>query len=228
MAKPKLCLGTAQFGQLYGITNQKPAIEEEIAREILIVANSEKIYDLDTAIGYGRSQEIIGKAKAGLAVNITSKIKIGVNKSEEEDIEREWDQDLKEILTKLRIKTLNTLLIHDTENVKEKNGELFCRWAKKQKDNGIIERTGISIYEGKDIDHLPKELKEVVQLPLSIYDQRAIQDGTIDKLIKDECNIQLEAYSCRDYYYRMERIGRNGWARESERITNDTYKKSKE
>ena len=134
MAKPRLCLGTAQFGQIYGITNQESAINEEKACKILELAYKENIYDIDTALCYGRSQEIIGKANKNLDMNITSKIKIGNNDRTKSTLEEKWDHDLEDILAKLNINTLNALLIHDTESIEPEKAEIFSQWATKKKE----------------------------------------------------------------------------------------------
>ena len=193
MIKPKLCIGTAQFGQSYGITNQESAIDEERAIQILELANKKNINEVDTASCYGRSQEIVGNAKKRLEMKITSKIKISNQDSKRSEIEAEWNKGLNMSLDKLKINKLNTLLIHDTENINDVKAELFCQWARKQKISGKIERIGVSIYEAKDLNRIPEELAEVVQLPISIYDQRAIEYGTIERLRAMKCQIQIRS-----------------------------------
>ena len=117
MIKPRLCIGTAQFGQNYGITNKESAIDEERAIKILDLANKKNINHVDTAQCYGRSQEIVGKAKKKHRMNITSKIRISSQDSKRSEIEAEWNKELNMCLDKLKVSKLNTLLIHDTENI---------------------------------------------------------------------------------------------------------------
>ena len=45
-----------------------------------------------------------------------------------------------------------------------------------------IRRIGISIYSAEDLDGVDPELLDLVQLPLSLYDQRLLQDGTLARL----------------------------------------------
>ena len=61
MQNSKLCIGTAQFGQNYGITNEETAVDAEEAKRILEIAKRNQINTIDTAQGYGESENIIGQ-----------------------------------------------------------------------------------------------------------------------------------------------------------------------
>ena len=56
----KLALGTAQFGMPYGVANAQGQVEQREITAILSLASSERIYTLDTANVYGKSEEAIG------------------------------------------------------------------------------------------------------------------------------------------------------------------------
>ena len=49
-------------------------------------------------------------------------------------------------------------------------------------ERGLVERIGVSIYEASELEALPLEQLQLVQLPLSVYDQRMIKNGTIERL----------------------------------------------
>ncbi|MCB4389475.1 aldo/keto reductase [Synechococcus sp. MU1617] len=193
MVEPKLCLGTAQFGQNYGITNQESAINEDEAYKLLQIAAKHEINHVDTALCYGRSQEIIGNIKKDIELHITSKIKINDGNEKVSDIRAKWDIDLNNTLESLKINKLDTLLIHDTGDASPEKIKAFSRWIEKQKESNRLNRAGVSIYDGKEIDRIPRELLEVVQLPMSIYDQRVIDNGTIEKLIQTGSSIQIRS-----------------------------------
>ena len=57
----KLALGTAQFGSKYGITNNRGQVEFKEAEQILKLAKNSNIDLIDTAIGYGNSEKVLGK-----------------------------------------------------------------------------------------------------------------------------------------------------------------------
>ena len=56
-----LCLGTAQFGLDYGITNKKGKIKNKEINFLLNRAINANIKFFDTAFSYGDSEERIGK-----------------------------------------------------------------------------------------------------------------------------------------------------------------------
>ena len=58
----KLCLGTAQLGNVYGYANKTPAIEYSVCRDIVHTAYMEGIRYFDTAPSYGPAIEYLYKA----------------------------------------------------------------------------------------------------------------------------------------------------------------------
>ena len=58
--KMKLCLGTAQFGMNYGITNQMGKPKDNEIDLILKSALNNNIFYFDTANAYGNSEIILG------------------------------------------------------------------------------------------------------------------------------------------------------------------------
>ena len=59
----RLSIGTAQFGFNYGITNFKGKVKINQIAKILRFCKKNKLNNLDTAIGYGKSEKILGKFK---------------------------------------------------------------------------------------------------------------------------------------------------------------------
>ena len=60
--KPKLCLGSAQFGLDYGITNNKGKVKQREVKGILKYSMDNNISLIDTAQEYGDSENIIGNS----------------------------------------------------------------------------------------------------------------------------------------------------------------------
>ncbi|MDD5598133.1 MAG: aldo/keto reductase, partial [Victivallaceae bacterium] len=65
----KMMLGTVQFGLNYGIANSAGKPTYETVREIIKAAYEGGINCLDTAAGYGDSDELIGRALTELKLN---------------------------------------------------------------------------------------------------------------------------------------------------------------
>ena len=58
---PQLCLGTAQFGLAYGITNAAGQVSEHAVAQLLDQAGNAGIRWLDTAQAYGNAEEVLGR-----------------------------------------------------------------------------------------------------------------------------------------------------------------------
>ena len=61
MLKKKLCIGTAQFGTDYGITNLVGRIQIEEVEDILELIRKNDINLIDTARSYGDSEKLLEK-----------------------------------------------------------------------------------------------------------------------------------------------------------------------
>ena len=58
----KICIGTAQLGMKYGIANKSSKMKFDDFSKILNLSLKNNIRFIDTAINYGNSEELIGKA----------------------------------------------------------------------------------------------------------------------------------------------------------------------
>ena len=57
----KLCLGSAQFGLAYGISNQLGQTSQQEVKAILAMAHAAKIKIIDTASTYGNCESVLGQ-----------------------------------------------------------------------------------------------------------------------------------------------------------------------
>ncbi len=88
--KTKLCLGTAQFGINYGITNQIGRPNDNQIDLIIESALNNNIFYFDTANAYGNSEIILGnKLINNQDIKFITKFNSGVKNSfTEEDINK--------------------------------------------------------------------------------------------------------------------------------------------
>jgi len=182
---PRLCLGTAQFGLDYGVTNKigKPKKNEII--QILHQAKQGGIEYIDTAQAYGNAEVLIGDANI-----IKSNFKL-INKftlpSEgflEKKVFHHLEENLKRSLENLRVTKFDSFLLHNHTDLFQKESYKLIDWMTSLKARSIIKRIGISIYDLEDLDHIPIENFDIFQVPLSLYDQRFKKSGVIHKLKK--------------------------------------------
>ena len=189
----KLSLGTAQFGFNYGVTNKSGKIKNNEIEKILFIANQSGIKSFDTAQDYGDSEKIIGNYTKEKELNITTKLSnTGIESFSESSIDI-WDHKLKLSLKNLKREKIETLLIHNPSDL-QKPGNIFLKdWLKQIKYSNLAEKIGLSIYSKDDLRNVEREILDVVQLPLSLYNQKFLSDGTLYKLKRLDCEIQVRS-----------------------------------
>lgn len=189
-----ICLGSAQFGLDYGITNFQGRPSNDEIKKIINFANNAGIKYIDTAKGYGSSEKIIGKLTNNYRnFKIITKFPKQKNTNWNKDIIKSWDNILYSSLEDLRRSSIEGYLIHSIDDQRNPKFEFLLRWLINKKEEGLIKKIGLSIYEASDLTNIPLEYIDIIQLPLSIFDQRLLKDGTIDTLVKKNILIHIRS-----------------------------------
>ena len=162
----KLILGLAQFNSNYGITNfRKKKITKKLEKKILYYASKNGISTVDTSENY---QYDIFK-NANLLKNFLINSKISTSKSNVNFLK------IKNIFQKYKKNklNLNTVFIHDGDNLFSHNGRKILKILKKLKKEKIFLKIGLSIYNFDIIKKINKSTGiDVIQLPYNLIDNR--------------------------------------------------------
>jgi len=173
---PQLCLGTVQFGLPYGITNQSGQVDEVEVGRILDLAAASGISLLDTAQAYGTAEAVLGHCwPTDAPRRLISKLPAGAPR-------QSWEESLITSLQRLQAPKLEGFLLHRALDLLAPDGAALLDWLEGLRDRGLVARIGVSIYDASELEGLPLDRLQLVQLPLSVYDQRLIRDGTVDRL----------------------------------------------
>jgi aryl-alcohol dehydrogenase-like predicted oxidoreductase len=187
----KLALGTAQFGFNYGISNQSGQVSHDEAQKILTYAEENGLDTLDTAIGYGNSERILGDI--GIS-NWETISKLPAIPDECLDIESWIDDAINESLKRLRTKQLSGLLLHNPDQLLKKKGEVIYDVLVKLKDDNVVNKIGISIYDPHELDLIcPNYHFDIVQAPLNIFDRRLVNSGWLKRLAEQEIEVHVRS-----------------------------------
>ena len=179
-----LSIGAAQFGLNYGITNKDGKPSKEEIRKILQYAKENEISNIDTAQAYGNSEKVIGYCMSGEGYfDITTKLDLKRGRNITSKLTEEYlDSLFQKSVTNLQVKRLKRLLVHSSQDLSGINGGILYSWLKRMRTRGLIEEIGLSIYKMDEIEDLDINWIDFIQLPLSIYDQRAINNKGIERL----------------------------------------------
>jgi aryl-alcohol dehydrogenase-like predicted oxidoreductase len=160
----KLALGTVQFGLAYGINNQDGVPNDDELSAIFSFAKQSGIDVLDTAQGYGNSEERIGNLSNNV-FNIISKFK---------NLESPFPfhKELQESLNKLKINSIYSYMAHDADLLIE--NPLWWEGLQIAKHQGLIKKLGYSLYDENQLVTLlaKKMVPDIIQFPYNVLDRR--------------------------------------------------------
>ena len=181
--KPALCLGTAQFGLNYGVTNANGQVPEAGVAQLLNKASASGIRWLDTAQAYGDAEAVLGRnLPARHEFQIISKLAAQSQSSFTALDAVAWEEEFRLSCEQLGLESLDALLLHAPVDLIKPGATYLEKWLLGLRNQGLVKRLGVSIYTRKDLEKVNPELLDLVQLPLSLFDQRLLQDGTVSNL----------------------------------------------
>jgi len=191
---PQLCLGTAQFGLAYGITNAAGKVSEPEVLALLAKASAAGLTLLDTAQAYGDAEAVLGRILPhGHGFQLISKLPAQSQGAFTAGDRLAWDQAFERSRTRLGVPRLDALLLHNTADLRKPGGEFLRHWLLSLREAGLVRRLGVSIYGPHDLVGVTPDLLDLVQLPLSLYDQRLLADGTIARLRSQGCAVHARS-----------------------------------
>lgn len=179
----KLALGTVQFGLRYGVANTSGQPPEEVVSDILRRAAAAGVKVLDTACLYGDSESVLGRClPAGHDFRIVTKTP-KFSGMEGASAVAALNAAFAESCVRLRVPGVYGLLAHDANDLLGTQGEMLWQAMSALRAAGRVSRIGASVYNGAQIDALLQQYPlDLVQLPLSLLDQRLIHGGKLDRL----------------------------------------------
>ena len=189
----RIALGSAQFGQRYGVANRSGPPPQEAVDAIVARARAAAVDTIDTAIAYGNSEAMLGAAGvAGLRV-VTKLPALAVAAAEVEGWVR---AQVRASMGRLGVSTLHGLLLHhpsdllgDTEISRALGDALGAL-----KAEGVVAKVGASVYHPAELDALSSAMPlDVVQLPYNVLDRRFDESGWLDRLRASGAEIHVRS-----------------------------------
>lgn len=179
-----MTLGTVQLGMNYGIANDDGKPSEETSFSILRSALEGGVTALDTARAYGDSELVIGRFLRqwrGEKPAIITKIP-KLQGDNPKELERFATESVEQSLERLGVNKVDGIMLHGAKDPII-HGKKCADAVKALLRHGYTDRAGVSVYVAEDIaGMLPYDVFSITQVPMSIFDQRLIADGSIAKL----------------------------------------------
>lgn len=188
----KIALGTANFGQKYGLAGKIIKSDKKI-KKIIQFANNSKIKLIDTSNNYGSSETLLGNNNLK-NFKIITKLKISNDEKKSNNLENIVFNKVEESLLKLNIKKLYAILLHESNDLKSNKRHKLIKVLKKLKKRNLVSKIGISIYNPKELNFIwPFWKPDIVQCPFNILDRRIYESGWLKKLKKNKTEIHVRS-----------------------------------
>lgn len=195
----KLGLGTVQFGLPYGITNTEGQVSQEDALDILNLAQKSAVDLLDTAAAYGSSEERLGaclnqsdQLSSSFRV-MTKTIPLNISRIALSDVEK-VEKGFLTSLDHLKQSSIDSLLVHHVEDLLVPGGEFLYESLQQLKDSGKINKWGVSVYTGSQVEAVLKRYPiDLIQLPFNVFDQRLLANGLLAELNRQGVEIHVRS-----------------------------------
>jgi len=191
MKANKIVLGTAQLGFNYGITNKEGKPSRRDTFKIVKYALENGISYFDTAYSYGDSEIIIGnfiniyKGYKNKVNIITKMPSLKEEKTNEEIINKYFFSSLK----RLGQGSIFCYMVHDFNDIAN-NLDVINKIFLKYKNEGLIKKIGVSIYDENQIKILIKYFDfDLIQIPINLFDQRLLKNSLLLDLKKRNIDI---------------------------------------
>ena len=179
-AAGRLCLGTAQFGQHYGIANQSGKVSKEEASRILSLAQERGVDSIDTAMDYGDSEHVLGQVGVSRFNVVT---KLPALPDDVADVQAWVNAMVGASLNRLGAPFLYGLLLHRPGQLSGKQGAALSIALQNVKATGLVRKIGVSIYDPEELESILDALPvDLIQAPFNLIDRRLHTSGWLDRL----------------------------------------------
>lgn len=176
----KLVLGTAQFGNKYGVANRTGKIDKGEALRVLDLARRNGVDTLDTAVVYGDAESRLGELGVKDFKIVT---KVPALPSEVGDPHTWLEAMVKESLMRLRIPQLHGLLLHHAPDLAGGASERLIQALCSMRDSGLVEHIGASIYAPSEAEVIDVSARlTLIQAPMNVLDRRMHESGLLKRL----------------------------------------------
>jgi len=166
----KFVLGTANFGNVYGVANDGKSLSAEESKIIIDWAQSNGINHFDTAIAYGNAEHLLGiHLNKSLEPSVHAKLDEESCQTEELVIHR-----TKEILARIGVNQLSVLYLHNEALLDSPIGAEIKRGLEAVLDLGLTKKVGVSVYSEESIYACKRKVPKLTafQVPENICDRR--------------------------------------------------------
>ena len=187
--RAKLGLSAAQFGLDYPVANPRGRPAQVEVGEMLQFAARAGVSLLDTVLGAGRTERVIGELVPRPCpfrmVVKTSRCDRGADFIEAE---------ARASLARLGLERAHAILVEQSGDLFSPNGPAMWARMKELRDQGLFDRVGVSVYASDDPVGVARRFRpDIIQAPASLLDQRLIANGALAEIAEMGVEVHLRS-----------------------------------
>lgn len=187
--RARLALGSAQFGLDYGVSNARGRVGEGEIRAILDTAAPAGVTLVDTSAAYGDAERALGRSwpfpSPFTVVTKTLRLSEGLDRLEHR---------ARRSLERLGVARAYALLAASAEDLQSPEGRALWARLERLKGEGLFQKIGFSAHAEDDPAALARRFApDVVQVPVSLLDQRLVRDGSLNRLAEQGVEVHLRS-----------------------------------
>lgn len=187
----RLALGTVQFGLPYGVANTQGQVSLAAAERMVKFAADSGVDTIDTAIGYGESEQALGKIGVGNFKVVSKLLPLPDSVTDA----GEWAlRETEASLARLKSDSLHGLLLHRSSDLHGAQGAALYAAMQKLKSEGCVKKIGISIYSPAELDACVDKFEfDLIQAPFNLVDHRLHASGWLQRLKAQGCEVHIRS-----------------------------------
>lgn len=187
----RLALGTVQFGLPYGVANTQGQVSLAAAEQMVKFAADSGVDTIDTAIGYGESEQALGKIGVGNFKVVSKLLPLPDSVTDA----GEWAlRETEASLARLKSDSLHGLLLHRSSDLHGAQGAALYAAMQKLKSEGRVKKVGISIYSPEELDACVDKFEfDLIQAPFNLVDHRLHASGWLQRLKAQGCEVHIRS-----------------------------------
>lgn len=187
----RLALGTVQFGLAYGVANKHGKVSRAEAKKMLEMASVQGLNTIDTAIGYGDSEDSLGQIGVSAFKLVT---KLPALPSGTTDVKHWVFEQTRSSIARLGVSRLHGLLLHKPLELLGENGAALYGALCELKESSLVQKIGASIYSPNELQALMDKYRlDLIQAPFNILDRRLHSSGWLQRLKDREIEIHTRS-----------------------------------
>ena len=184
MHPSRIGLGSVQFGADYGVSNKLGRPNDREVADILLRAVEMGVGYLDSAIGYGDAELLIGRyLPSSHCLRIVTKMAPISERTISSEHKHSIIGSIEASLDRLRIDRVYGVLVHNASDLAKEGWEHVVEALHEIHSRGLATRIGASIYDDEQLTLVESRFRpEIIQLPMNILDRRLLRSGAVRRL----------------------------------------------